>query len=423
MVHMNELENRLFEEIKRIPCINTHSHMGPEQNRLDENPDILQFFSHAYPAADLRSAGMSQTEMDAALKPGHSLAERWQIFEPYWKSTRLTGYSQAILEGIRDLLKIDDLTAETVEPISVDLARRNKPGLYREVLKARSNIKLSVVNMNDFVEVDREFFLGLPRLNRFSMLNSGDDVKAIERDYDVSISTLDDHVAVIQEVCREWRAAVVAGIKLSQSYHRAMDFTERSREDAAAVYDGLMRGDYPGLNTDAGRVLEDYLVFECCRAASDAGLCIQFHQGMRAGNSGGMEGCSPAGLTELMRAFPDARFDLSHAGYPYLREGAVLGKTFPNCFLNMSWIHIISPQGSRSDLKEWLRMVPSNKIMAFGDDVMHVEVVYGHLKMARQNFAIVLAELIAEGLMTEEIAVEVAQAAFHDTPARVYDVR
>jgi predicted TIM-barrel fold metal-dependent hydrolase len=136
-----------------------------------------------------------------------------------------------------------------------------------------------------------------------------------------------------------------------------------------------------------------------------------------------MEGCSPAGLTELMRTFPDARFDLSHAGYPYLREGAVLGKTFPNCFLNMSWIHIISPQGARHDLKEWLRMVPSNKIIAFGDDVMHVEVVYGHLKMARQNFAIVLAELIEEGLLSQAASLEVAQAAFHDTPAAVYGVQ
>ena len=114
---------------------------------------------------------------------------------------------------------------------------------------------------------------------------------------------------------------------------------------------------------------------------------------------------------------------LPHVAQHYLREGAVLGKTFPNCFLNMSWIHIISPQGARHDLKEWLRMVPSNKIMAFGDDVMHVEVVYGHLKMARQNFAIVLAELIEEGLLSETTSLEVAQAAFHDTPAAVYGVR
>ena len=420
---MNPLADQLFEEISRIPCINSHSHLMPEAERLKANPDILEFFSHAYPGADLRSAGMPEEAMDAALKPGRPMGERWQIFEPWWKSIRLTGYSQAISEGIRDLLGFDELAAGTVEGISSELKRRNRPGLYREVLKTRANIELSVVNMNDLVEVDREFFLGLPRLNRFSMLNSAADVEAIERDYEADIGSLDDHVSVIRQVCGDWKAAVVAGIKLSQSYHRAMDFTERSREDAAAVYDRLLRGEYNGLNTPEGVVLEDYLVFECCRAAAESGLTIQFHMGMRAGNFGGMEGCSPAGLTELMRSFPEARFDLSHAGYPYLREGAVLGKTFPNCFLNMSWIHIISPQGSRHDLKEWLRMVPSNKIIAFGDDVMHAEVVYGHLKMARRNFAVALSEMIEEGLLSESHALEVAQAAFHDTPALVYDVK
>ena len=69
-----------------------------------------------------------------------------------------------------------------------------------------------------------------------------------------------------------------------------MDFTARSPADAAAVYDGLLQGEYAGLNSDAGVVLEDYLVFECCRAAGDADLTIQFHQGIRAGNFGNMEG-------------------------------------------------------------------------------------------------------------------------------------
>ena len=84
------------------------------------------------------------------------------------------------------------------------------------------------------------------------MLRSVDDVKAIEKDYDVAISTLDEHVEVIRQVCRDWKTARVAGIKLSQSYHRSMDFTQRSREDASAVFDRLMRGEYAGLEQRPG---------------------------------------------------------------------------------------------------------------------------------------------------------------------------
>ena len=43
--------------------------------------------------------------------------------------------------------------------------------------------------------------------------------------------------------------------------------------------------------------------------------------------------------------------------------------------------------------------------------------------MARRNFAVVLAEMIEEGLLSESHALEVARAAFQDTPALVYDVK
>ena len=419
---LDTLTAELFDEICKIPCINSHSHIDAEANRLEKPDDALAFFNHPYPASDLVSAGMSPEEKEKALSPGLPLAERWKIFEPYWKWIRLTGFTQGIIEGFRDLLGFEELNGETVEPISEAIKDLCKPGFYNEVLQRRSNLKVSVVNMNDLIEVDRELFLPLPRLNRFSMLNSASQIDDIEKDYNVSINSLDEHIEVIRQVCQQWNEATVAGVKMSQSYHRRMDFTQRKKEDAARVFDGLRRGDYAGLASEEGILLEDYIVFECCRAACDADLTIQFHQGVKAGNFGSMEGCSPAPLAELMQTFREARFDLSHSGYPYLREGAVLGKGFSNVYLNMSWIHIISPIGSRQDLREWLRMVPYNKIIAFGDDVYHVEAVYGHLKMARQNFAIALAEMIEEGFISESIALDVAQAAFHDNPAKVYGV-
>jgi len=276
------------------------------------------------------------------------------------------------------------------------------------------------MNMDDLVDVDRTLFVPLPRLNRFSMLHSRDQIDAIEKDYDASISSLEEQVEVIRKTCEQWKQAKVAGIKLSQSYHRRMDFKEREAADAAKIFSAMLAGNYAGLESEEGRLLEDYLVFECCRAASDVDLAIQFHLGMRAGNYGGLEGATPAPIVALLQAFPEARFDFSHSGYPYLREGAVLAKTFTNVYLDMSWIHIISPIGCRYALKEWLQMVPYNKIIGFGDDLQFVETVYGHLKIARQNVAIVLAEMIQEGFISESVALDVAKAIFYDNPVQVY---
>ena len=416
------LVKSLFAEIKKIPCINSHSHMGPEAERLAQQLDALDFFNHAYPTADLVVACLSPEHKEALFDARRPLDQRWCLFEPYWNRIRLTGYSQCILTGFRDLLGFDDLTAATVGPLSEAIQAHSKPGFYKTVLQQRANIATSVVNMEDLIEVDRTLFLPLPRLNRFSMLRTAEQIHAIERDYDVSIGDLRQHVEVIRQVCRDWQEAQVAGVKMSQSYHRRMDFKERDASQAAAIFDRLLQDDYAGLDSAEGALLEDYLVFECCRAAAEADLTVQFHLGMRAGNNGGMEGCSPVPLIPLLQAFPQVRFDFSHAGFPYLREGVVLGKTFANVYLNMSWIHIISPFGSRLDLREWLQMVPYNKIIAFGDDLQQVETVYGHLQMARRNFAYALGAMLEEGLLSESTALDVAQAAFRDNPAMIYGV-
>ena len=416
----DKVAEELFAEISKIPCINSHSHLFSEEARLSQDVDALVFFQHAYPLADLVAAGMPPDLRDKALAPGLPLEERWGMFEPYWKSVRLTGYSQCIVESFRDLFGFSELTGETVGAVSEAIRRNTRPGFYREILRDRSNIAISLMNMDDLVEVDRTLFVPMPRLNRFSMIHARSQIDAIETDYDARIGSLQEHVELIRRTCERWKQANVAGVKLSQSYHRRMDFEERETADASRIFDAMMKGDYAGLESEEGRLLEDYLVFECCRAASDVDLAIQFHIGMRAGNCGGLEGSSPAPMVDLLRAFPKARFDFSHSGYPYLREGAVLAKTFPNVHLDMSWIHIISPIGARYALREWLRMVPYNKIIAFGDDLRYVETVYGHLKIARQNVAIVLSEMIGEGLISESVALDVAKALFYDTPARVY---
>jgi len=137
---LGKLAIELFDEISKIPCINSHSHLIPEEARLLQDVDALAFFQHAYPAADLVAAGMPAEAKDKALVPGLPLAELWQIFEPYWDSIRLTGYSQCIIESFSDLFGFPELTGETVGAISEAIRWHSKLGFYKEILKNKSNI-------------------------------------------------------------------------------------------------------------------------------------------------------------------------------------------------------------------------------------------------------------------------------------------
>ncbi|NBT95691.1 MAG: hypothetical protein EBT47_12020, partial [Chloroflexi bacterium] len=147
---------------------------------------------------------------------------------------------------------------------------------------------------------------------------------------------------------------------------------------------------------------------------------MQFHVGPRAGSYGSLEGTSLAPMAGLIRAHRDARFDISHSGFPYLTEAAVLAKTCENVFLNLSWMHIYSPEGCVRALREWIRMVPINKIIGFGDDLYWVDSILGHLVMARQNVAHALAGMMIEGLLTESDSVEIGRALFNSNPAALY---
>ena len=403
-----------------IPCINDHSHVIPEAERLERDLDALAYFAHPYPAADLQSAGMSAADLGFVTTPEAPLAERWARFEPYWRLVRLTGFSQCLREGWRAIFGIGDLTRETVGPLSEAIRAARRPGHYYEVLHDRANIAVSLVQMEDLVEVDRSLFRPMPRLNRFSMPRGRNGVEAIERDYAVTLRTLADLVDAIRRTCVAWKAAGAPTVKLSQSYHRRMDFRERPEAEAARVFRSILEGTYAGLESDDGRLLEDFLVHACCRAATDAGLAIQFHVGPRAGTYGSLEGATLAPMAALFQAHRDARFDISHAGFPYLREAAVLAKTCANVFLNMSWIHIYSPEACVQALREWLRMVPANKILGFGDDLYWVDTIYGHLLMARQNVAAALASLIADGVLGESQALDTARLLLLENPAALY---
>ena len=126
-------------------------------------------------------------------------------------------------------------------------------------------------------------------------------------------------------------------------------------------------------------------------------------------------------LIPIVQRHPNTRFDLYHMGMPEVRQTGVIGKNFPNVWLNLCWCHIISQRMTVAALDEWLDMVPVNKILAFGGDYgKPVEKVYGHLVMAREDIALVLARRVRDGLMTESQAVEVARRWFWDNPKELY---
>jgi predicted TIM-barrel fold metal-dependent hydrolase len=102
-------------------------------------------------------------------------------------------------------------------------------------------------------------------------------------------------------------------------------------------------------------------------------------------------------LIDLFLKYPQARFDILHASFPYTAETAEIAKIFPNVYLNAAWTDTLSPIAYKNLFKEWLTYVPLNKLFAFGSDQFNVLSVAANAERVRDLIATALTELIEEG--------------------------
>ncbi|MCL5108269.1 MAG: amidohydrolase family protein [Chloroflexi bacterium] len=207
------------------------------------------------------------------------------------------------------------------------------------------------------------------------------------------------------------------------AYRRPINYELVSRHEAEQIFnrlpnylDELRARVYPGvgLGWAEAKPLQDYLVHQFIRAGIDNHLPIQIHTGLQEGDGNLLVHSNPLYLANLLCEYPEARFDIFHAGYPWTSEVATLGKNFQNTYVDLCWVHVISPAVSARVLDEWLETVPANKILAFGGDYRFVEGAYAHAVMAREVVAKVLAAKVDEGYFSAAEAPALANRLLHD---------
>jgi predicted TIM-barrel fold metal-dependent hydrolase len=168
----------------------------------------------------------------------------------------------------------------------------------------------------------------------------------------------------------------------------------------------------PGsLSGEEKKALEDFMFNWIIEKSIPLGLPIQIHTGYLAGNGNILEQSRPILLNNLFLKYPRARFVLFHGGYPWTGEYAALGKMFANVYLDLVWLPQISREAAVRGLDEMLDTVPYNKFF-WGGDCHFIEESAGSLIFGKDVIAQVLAMRVERGLMTEDLAREVASGIF-----------
>lgn len=402
---------RLMEAISEFEVIDAHEHLPPEEVRVGEKVDALTLFSH-YTRTDLITSGLSPKDFERIQDSELPLEYRWGLFAPFLEHIRHGSYARAAFIAAKEFYGFDTIDGNTYIPLSEAMAAANKPGIYQRVLREKCRIQTALTQSNR-TDYDLDLLVPLMPTNTYVQVSTWEEVAKRVSDLGESANTLDDYVAVMDKGVGKWKSEGAVGLKMVSAA-----YGEGNRAEAIGLFEALRNGSerlLPGLNP-----LRDYLLDEMLKICARRSLVVAVHSGMW----GDFRTMEPTQMMPIFARHPETKFDLYHAGMPAVRETGVIGKNFPNVWLNLCWCHVISQKMTRSALDEWMDLVPVNKIIAFGGDYRYpVEKVYGHLVMAREDIAKVLSGRIEEGLMREEEAVAVAKKWFYGNPKGLYGLK
>ena len=421
------LFQNLLAAISDLRAVDCHEHLLPEANHLAHPLDALSLF-HNYAGGDLTAVGCPSDLLRRILDAeAGTIAERWEWLAPYWPRVRNGSYARMWERTVRGLLGAPRLDPAGLEEASARLQEWLRPGWYREVLRERCNLEVSLLDRDcnqgpgcTLAETDGDLFRPVVRTEDYLDVVNRAGLRKLEEHCGRSLHTAEDLAAAQGAFLTESKRGGAVALKLGFAYRRTLEVANPTTHEAEACFRRLTAGRGEGIGYDEARPLQDWLIHHSLRAAEELDLTVVIHTGLQAGGMNLIANSRPTLLSDLFLEYPRVRFDLFHAGFPYVRECGVLAKYFPNVWADLAWVHAISQAGTQQFLLDWLDYVPAGKINGFGADVWDVEMVWGALSLARETLPTVLAERVRRGHDTEEQAVDLARVMLREAPAECY---
>jgi len=229
--------------------------------------------------------------------------------------------------------------------------------------------------------------------------------------FDLSIDSLADLEELVDKVISANLDAGAVSLKSPIAYQRSLAIRPTSRQLASQAF-GTPES---RISPTARHEFEDYMIRFYLDRAREHGLVFQVHTGLAR-----LDSSNPLLLAPLLEEYHDVTFDIFHGGYPWVHEVGALAQNYPNVRLNLTWLPQLSTEASVIALKEWLQVVPQSNRISWGADCWTVEECYGALLAAKHVVARALSELVDEGYVDLEAAVEAAHSVLTVAGTQIY---
>ena len=200
----------------------------------------------------------------------------------------------------------------------------------------------------------------------------------------------------------------IVGIKSIIGYRTGLEIRERPRSDLKK-----------GIGDE--KEFRDYFLLRAIEKAIEAGLPLQIHAAFGESNLNLLNN-NPLLLKGLLDdpKYGQVVIVLVHGGYPYSFEAGYLAAMYPGVYLDISEMVPFVPLGARQGIRSMIDMCPLNKIMYGSDGFILPDLHWLGARVAKQEIAAILTELIELGLLDQDLALSIAGDIFFDTAQKVY---
>ena len=428
-ISASDIRNVIAEKVDRTLLIDTHEHLIEEKGRFTgtahahvRSDDWSLLLSH-YLNSDLLSAGLPQSAHDKFFSPAIDPVDKFKLIEPFWPAVKDTGYGQAVRIAARLLYDVEDITPRTIAKIQAGYEKVRKPGFYKHILSDLANIESCQVNSLEgtpFMESAQPTFL-MQDLSILGM-HSGPNIKQFAAPAGIKAKSLADWHRVIDWWFDKYAKYAVA-VKSQNAYSRDINYEKVPADKVEAIF--KKKTEKKRITPDEQKLLEDHLFWYAVDKATENNLPVKLHTGYYAGqNSMPLSRLSnnAGSACDICRAAPQSRFVFMHICYPYYEDLITVAKQWTNAYVDMCWSWIINPVAAGDFLRKFLVCAPANKVLTFGADYIPVEPVLGHAVIARRGITQALSQLVEEGWLTLDSALEKADMIMHTNARRIFNL-
>jgi len=222
---------------------------------------------------------------------------------------------------------------------------------------------------------------------------------------------------------RHKRGGAVA-VKFEAAYLRPLQFADVPRSEAARIYSGARA--LPASEA-AYRRLQDFLFRYIATESGRLGLAVHIHAAAGAGGYFDVAGANPI-LLESLFDDPKLRsvnFAMLHGGWPFTHQVTPL-LSKPNAYADFSQQTFMNyPRAVSQVIREWLEYAPEKVLFAtdaypFSEEMGWEEAGWVASTTGRQALGLALTEMMHDGEITRERALELARMVLRDNARKLY---